>query len=221
MIHEILQAIWIICDRLPARDGAHISETVAKAHILCQSRGGWEGWLQAEMFAYFLKHSNMLAYREVGTYTKHRQACDLLMQRRTRTGWQDEGIVELKAIGLSRNWREFYAAALRDLKKLETDKISPKYSHLKRASIVVLPGFNQRDFALIDKAMTRGGYTRVWPRKFRHYNVYLREILPKTQDLEDMELDDGELELDDGGWEPDDGGWEPDDGGWEPDDWDQ
>lgn len=115
-----------------------------KIEYICQTSGGWEGWLQCEL-AYLVKSGN----REANIYGD---------RRRTDLIWYQEGAarplsIELKAAGLGRNPDEFFNECAADLRKLRAT--SHEY---KPVAAVLVPNWD--DFAGLHGALTGRGYTR-------------------------------------------------------------
>ena len=88
-------------------------------------QGGWEGWAQAEIFAFILKKNS--AYdmlREQHVFNEARQACDFLLNSHSPV--KDKVIVELKCQSFG-NYKKFAKGLAEDTKKL-IDDVKKEYA---------------------------------------------------------------------------------------------
>nr|PZN27066.1 MAG: hypothetical protein DIU78_06045 [Pseudomonadota bacterium] len=81
-----------------------------KLAYICQTSGGWEGWLQCEL-AWYFKSSN----REENVYKRSSQRTDLVCYREGRLPLS----IELKAFAFGRDVNEFLGVCEKDLDKLK------------------------------------------------------------------------------------------------------
>jgi hypothetical protein len=85
------------------------------AVTLCLSKGGWEGWLQCELWRYLTIDKNESAEREVA-YPGGRGRCDLVVSHDRAPLW-----VEIKCFGIFRDGdaNRFMDSIAKDIWKLD------------------------------------------------------------------------------------------------------
>lgn len=160
----VMDAIYEICE-----NDKTLSE---KLSTICQLKGGWEGWLQAELFVKIFNMSDkrVISFREVRVFEKSQQACDFLVEGDS----DSQGcIVELKALGFARDIKAFLGDVRKDLAKLHKDNIVDDFRHLERISIVIIPGFNIEGFSTFNGPMTRMEYQC---KRGDRFNFYVRSV---------------------------------------------
>jgi len=101
-----------------------------KAAALCLSRGGWEGWLQCELWGYLSIEKKIEVEREV-PYPRSREKCDLVVRSTDRDLW-----VELKACGL---FREGDINRFLDAVAVDVHKIGNRPMNTNGRVLVVVP----------------------------------------------------------------------------------
>lgn len=109
------------------------------AGSLCLSKGGWEGWLQCELWRYLTISKNESAEREVA-YPGSRDRCDLVVSFNGTPLW-----VEIKAFGI---FREGDADRFLDSIGIDITKLANKPHGTNGLALVVVPkaigdAFNQ------------------------------------------------------------------------------
>ncbi len=100
------------------------------AGALCLSKGGWEGWLQCELWRHLTVTRNEVVEREIG-YPGGRERCDLLASYEGTPLW-----VEIKAFGI---FREGDADRFLDSIGLDVMKLDRKPAATRGISVVVVP----------------------------------------------------------------------------------
>jgi hypothetical protein len=102
-----------------------------KASALSLSKGGWEGWLQCELWANLSLKKQFSVEREL-PYPKKNTRCDLVIASLEAIVW-----IEIKAYGIFRDGDEaaFLDSVAQDVYKLSSEK--PEGS--KGLSLVVVP----------------------------------------------------------------------------------
>ena len=84
-------------------------------------KGGWEGWIQVELMAYFFrKDSTQDILREQSIYTNNRKHVDLLLNTKA-TMWEDLIPVEIKAQSFE-NSDNFIEGVEEDMGKLHRER---------------------------------------------------------------------------------------------------
>ena len=104
------------------------SEHVA---TLSLSKGGWEGWLQCELWHYLSVEKKQSVEREVPYPTNSQQYCDLVIGGSAPQLW-----VELKAFGI---FREGDENRFLDGIAVDVDKLHLKPAGSKGLALVVVP----------------------------------------------------------------------------------
>ena len=86
-----------------------------EATALCLSKGGWEGWLQCQLWLYLTIEKDVLVEREV-SYPDSNTRCDLVIEDDGDQLW-----IEIKAYGIFRESRinSFLDGVALDISKLE------------------------------------------------------------------------------------------------------
>lgn len=104
--------------------------------LLCQTKGGWEGWLQGALSIH-LTRGGYDVQREVRAYGD-RRAADLVIG--------DACVIELKALGLARDIGPFFDDVDVDVAKLQSIDGT-------RFGVVVVPGFSPQVFAYAQRRL--------------------------------------------------------------------
>lgn len=100
-----------------------------KAAALCLSKGGWEGWLQCELWSHLSLEKGETVEREVA-YPESRERCDLVI------GSNSQLWVELKAYAI---FREGDANRFLDAVAYDIDKLSALPEETEKLVLVVVP----------------------------------------------------------------------------------
>lgn len=101
-----------------------------KAAALCLSKGGWEGWLQCELWGHLSLVRKLEVEREV-TYPNSSNRCDLVVRSLDPELW-----VELKAYGA---FREGDADSFLDGVAADVAKMEARPSNSRGLVLVVVP----------------------------------------------------------------------------------
>lgn len=100
------------------------------AAALCLSKGGWEGWLQCELWRYLTVVKNEPVEREIA-YPGSRTRCDLVATHDGAPLW-----VEIKAFGI---FREGDPDVFLDSIGLDIQKLAEKPAGARALVLVVVP----------------------------------------------------------------------------------
>ena len=101
------------------------------AASFCLSKGGWEGWLQCELWRHLTITKNEVAEREFPYPIGGAARCDLVTSRNGTALW-----VEIKAFGI---FREGDETLFLDSIGVDVQKLSRKPAGALGLSIVVVP----------------------------------------------------------------------------------
>jgi hypothetical protein len=135
------------------------------AGALCLSKGGWEGWLQCELWRHLAIVQGVAAEREV-PYPAGRERCDLVIQSPgSPAEW-----VEIKAFGV---FREGDVDRFLDSIALDLMKLSGKPFGSIGCSLVVVPAAIGQAFAEALNSRRWVGYAQA---HFRYASLYHMEI---------------------------------------------
>lgn len=125
-----------------------------KANALSLSKGGWEGWLQCELWAALTIDHSITVEREV-TYPNTKARCDLVMTppKPGQPCW-----IELKAYGIFRQGDE---DAFLDAIAADVQKLQKKPGGTQGLSLVVVPNGIATAFNVALQQRKWTGFTQV------------------------------------------------------------
>ena len=130
-------------------------DNIGTVELLCQTKGGWEGWLQGALSIH-LARGGYDVQREVLVYGD-RRAADLLIG--------DACVIELKALGLARDVGSFFDGVDVDVAKL-SELVSAT-----RFAVVVVPGFSVDVYRT---ALSRlNGFTKMRRKCSEQFNLFI------------------------------------------------
>ncbi|WP_233874624.1 hypothetical protein [Paraburkholderia adhaesiva] len=121
------------------------------AASLCLSKGGWEGWLQCELWSYLTTTRNESPEREVA-YPGRAERCDLVVMVNGVTTW-----VEIKAYGI---FREGDTNRFLDSIGLDIMKLNQKPAGTQGLSLVVVQSAIRESFQAALQSRHWNGFNR-------------------------------------------------------------